>query len=581
MLTSFIAWCLIVGVYIVTQWETLLTLQLVGNDDYMRYLQFTTWLESGRWHLTPIESFNPNAGQLIHWSRLPDIPLALLYLLSSLFTDKETAQAIAVAITPLCYLLVLLIAVGVFTVRIANADAAKLAILFTLLSPLLNKFLPGAIDHHNIQLMLFALFLAALPIKPKELLSKTRAFIQGGIIALSFWVGMENLLAFAFSLLMMSCLGYVQRWRWLQYASFLCLLGAVTAALLMLLNRPATEFFDTHYDALSLPYVALLLAGAAFCQLSLRLNRYCYWRHTHRITRFIGCATVVLVPVLCLYPALIGGVYYNYPPLLETYWLDHVSEAKPIWSYIERDGILSKRNYLLTLLPLFIGAFFLPRNALFRALLGLALLLLCLPLLWQIRTIFTAFVIALPLQAYICAIALTQIRFSALRILVLISCIPLCIMLVAGQLQQTFLTSDLPQSASSLPANQSNNYKTELLTRHGIEQQTILAPIEFGAPILALTNNHVFSAPYHRNTTANQWVIEQFIATDYLAIKQQLFEHDVNYLLLGGDGASRLMSKESPPSSFINQLLNQAPFDWLELIDTSDNGVLLYKIRKE
>ncbi|MEI8631942.1 hypothetical protein P4S72_07285 [Vibrio sp. PP-XX7] len=155
------------------------TLSLKDNDDFMRYLQFTQWIKTGNWYLQPLPHFNPQDGILIHWSRLPDIPLALISQLAAQFVDQSTAYGIAMIMVPLLYLLGTVSAVGWLTYRILGTDYVTLSCFYFLASYIVTKFFPGIIDHHNLQLLLAAWCLALFPFTRYECKSHRLAVMLG------------------------------------------------------------------------------------------------------------------------------------------------------------------------------------------------------------------------------------------------------------------------------------------------------------------------------------------------------------------------------------------------------------------
>lgn len=138
------------------QWEKVYELNLGDNDNYMRYLQFTHWMEYGNWFLQPMPRFNPDDGQIIHWSRVVDIPLALVTQIASIFTNMHSAKTFAMLFVPLTYLFATACCIGYFCHKFFNSNVAEIAIIFTYGSPLIAKFIGGNIDHHNLQIFLFS-----------------------------------------------------------------------------------------------------------------------------------------------------------------------------------------------------------------------------------------------------------------------------------------------------------------------------------------------------------------------------------------------------------------------------------------
>lgn len=579
ILTLILSSCLF-SLIISRNWEQIQMLQLSDNDDYMRYHQFTSWIQDGNWYLRPVENFNPEDGELIHWSRLPDIPLAAITVITNPWLGPQMSESLAITIVPFFYLIAFLLAIGFFTYRLGGIEAAKIAIFMAVSSPLIIKFLPGSIDHHNIQLSLLAWIIALVPLNRTQSRQLITGWGQGLLIALSFWVGMENLPIIALMLFVITVVGYMYSIRFIEYAKHVCLSAAFFVTLCIIINRPINEFFSIRYDAISFPYLLTLGAGYLFCKLSLISFHFRSLRLFAPSTRYLIITIISLLPVLLLFPTLILGVYHNYPELLKDYWLSHVIEAKPLIHVIAEDGFFNERNYLLLIVPALLSIRILPKKNSKRILYVVLIISLLLPIFWQLRTIFASILIAIPLQAIFCDKLMHRCSNPMLRILILLFCFPITAILITKTLPNyinSFSVKTL-QTPEQKKSDNGNLYKVEVLINNQIENSLVLAPIEFGAPVLALTNNKIISAPYHRNIKGNSIAIELFSSTDLKFIKNIIQNKGVDFVMVGEDGSSNLISQKSNEHSFLNQLMNNKAPHWLSLVEKTPNGVKLYRV---
>ncbi len=106
---------------------------------------------TGSWFDTTLSQFGQN-GLPSHWSRLIDLPIALLISLFALVVPMETAELLAQAVWPLLLLLPLLLILARTVHNLASRTAAAFALVLaaTSLTALL-QFKPGRIDHHTTQ----------------------------------------------------------------------------------------------------------------------------------------------------------------------------------------------------------------------------------------------------------------------------------------------------------------------------------------------------------------------------------------------------------------------------------------------
>ena len=78
------------------------------TDDYMRLVQVLDLLDGAGWYDLRQERLNPPDGVAMHWSRLPDLPLAGVIALLEPITGRERAVMAAGIAIPAALLLALL-----------------------------------------------------------------------------------------------------------------------------------------------------------------------------------------------------------------------------------------------------------------------------------------------------------------------------------------------------------------------------------------------------------------------------------------------------------------------------------------
>ena len=132
------------------------------GDDIMRLVQVRDVLAGQGWFDLHQYRLGPDGGTLMHWSRIPDIPILLLTSLFDLFLPSETALAWAITIWPPISLLIVM---GGLALAVRNIGDGKL-LVFTFIVALFIlfghfRFLSGAIDHHNLQLGFLAVAVGA------------------------------------------------------------------------------------------------------------------------------------------------------------------------------------------------------------------------------------------------------------------------------------------------------------------------------------------------------------------------------------------------------------------------------------
>ena len=127
------------------------------NDDVMRLVMVRDLLSGQGWFDTTQYRLGLEGGTLMHWSRFIDLPIANLISFFSLFAGQRQAEAIALTIWPLLLTVPVLWGIGLAAFRLGGTIAMHVALLLTAIFVVShNRFQPGSIDHHNVQLALIA-----------------------------------------------------------------------------------------------------------------------------------------------------------------------------------------------------------------------------------------------------------------------------------------------------------------------------------------------------------------------------------------------------------------------------------------
>ncbi|MGC6323169.1 hypothetical protein ACNO7I_08070, partial [Bisgaard Taxon 45] len=564
---AFIIWFLCSVYLIVTHWDTVLNLNLSDNDDYMRFYQYREWIQNGNWYLEPIPQFSPDGILVMHWSRLADIPLAMLaYFLSSFF-DVSAAFAISNTFIPLIYLLIFLLVISLISYRLFGFETAKIAMLITLFSPLSTRFIPGALDHHNLQFIFLALFILFSPLVMENRNMK-HDFICALCMVLSLWVGLENIYSFVIILFLLTLYGYFSYFPFLTFCRSVCSTSVIIIPLFLILNRPIGEFFEAKYDALSFPFFLCFTSALIFCWILTFFTELTFYK---KVFLYVTLGIVVLLPIVISYPELLKGGYANYPEKLKLLWLDNVSEAISIFGYVKED--IANISYFFAVFMSFISLFFFRKIETRFFILYISFLVnFTLAFFWQIRMFPTALVCCIPLQAYTCVILRDKITFSLTKTVILLLSFPFLILFVFVLL----FANDNKQSTKYGRFTRSS--VISLLNKHEITQKNILATIDLGAPILVGTENAIISAPYHRNIQGNLDAFDFFLFSNDQNAKGILEKYDIDYVLIDGNFFDHFNEANYDSALLIKLFKNEKVPSYLEYIDS--NGLIkMYKYK--
>lgn len=567
-----VVWLLCATAIFFYKWESISTLVLNDNDDYMRFVQFQEWMNNGRWYLKPMDNFNAADGIVIHWSRFPDLILSAIAYPLLFVVDESTAYSLSISIVPLLYLLFYSLSCFYLCNHYFGERYRFLSMMFALFSPSVMHFIPGSIDHHNIQLILAILFLSLTPITVSQINQLWRVYAQSILLALSLWTGLDNILLFASFFIVYTVYCFFVSKSWFVYVSRLYLFCGVSVVISVLLNRPYNEFFDFKYDEVSFVIVVLFFVGWAFVN-NYNWFKFDSWPFGLRSFVFVILGVGYVTPVVFLYPNITSALFVDYPPILQTYWLDHVSEAKSIFQYVSENGLLSIDNYVLLVIPALLYPFFRVNNHHCTILYIIFVLNLVLAIFWQVRVIRLCFILSSPFQAYVVIRLSEFVKYSIFKVLII---------LLGAPLVMAFLV--IAVGNDDFERNTIENDKKTLfrvLEEKGIESKVILTGIETGAPVLARTNNRIIAAPYHRNIVGNQFLIEVMLEGDMSLAKDEIQAKNIDYIVIGNDAHLMVLKKSASEEALINKLYSSNVPSWLETIyDDVPDGYRIFRVRE-
>ena len=568
---AFVIWFMCAVYLVITQYDAVYHLALTDTDDLMRYHQYTNWIKNGNWYLQPLAQFNPQDGIIMHWARLADIPLAFVAVLMSIFTDWQTAFTVANMIVPLIYMFIFMLIISFVSYRLFNLETAKIAMLLPLLSPLSFRFLPGSLDHHNLQFILLSFFIFCFIDVSK---TNQKACLAALAVSCSLWIGLENIYTFVIVLALLTIWGIFSDPVYLKFCRQLSLYCILFVSVCLILNRPINEFFDAKFDAISFPFLLCFVAAYIFCRLvTYSIERY----PTHKLTAFILIGIVSFSPIIFIYPNLIYGGYSGYPVLLQENWLNNVSEARSILTSIS-DAPGDNVGYILALfLTLFSPLFVKSKTRNFWLLYCTFCINYLLAFFWQIRMFSIALVCAIPLQAYVCFLLREKATLVISKIIILFLSFPTVVLVFSMALFS-------PESGNVTSREGADNkYKSRFITtlnilnKHNIHQTKILSSIDIGPAVIVLTDNSAIAAPYHRNIRGNSDAISFFISDNNEDAKGILDKNNIDYVLIEENFVNTLSTVKDYKNSMMVKLIKEESVpDYLKLVDVSST-IKLYQ----
>lgn len=551
---------LITIVMFAQSWPRIVAWDLGDNDNYMRLHQIQTFIESPSWYLHPLKDFNPQDGQIIHWSRLPDLPILLVYYIANAFVDHDTALQIAISIVPLVYLVLLVLVMNIFIKKTFGQEYIILSTIYTIFSIAATKFKPGYIDHHNIQLLLFAFFLLLIYYYREKY-----SLICGLCVATSLAIGLESL-PFYILVLAITVLKELNSKEKTSLTGSISIYIFLSGTILLVILNPIKDLVSQKYDVISLELLSYFL----FTGIGLKVASNSDKKNTKLVILIISS----LIPLL-LFPKAIIPPYVGYPEILNEFWLDNVSEAKSFIKFTTETTLTSILFYGSVFISFILSLLFFKKlRKIDTIVISLAISVLSV-IFWQIRTIVFSSILLIPLVTLSGMEVFRTIKIPVLRILA-----PL--MLVPAIIAMPTILTDNQLNIKTQTINKRNEEKTSLpkkLKELNITNKNILTSIDYGAIIISRTNNKIYSAPYHRNINGNLFLIETMQSDISKETYTEIKKHNVEIILIDiNDEQTKIISRTSSDLSLINNLIKGTNPKWTKKIYSDDNGISIYSI---
>jgi hypothetical protein len=345
------------------------THHLADPDDYMRLNEVVAWLRGQDWYDLSVPRLSPNAHTVVHWSRLIDMPIALLAqaFIPTLGIIKGVMAA--AMIVPFLWFGVLMGLLPKLAAPIIGHTRATATCVLVLFAPmLLFNYTPGRVDHHGIQAIIagFGLFCLSQIVLGQR--ARLCAALAAFGFACGFWIGAE---ALPWAMLFIACLGIAASWQGRETAREaaifgLCLPLFTTAMIPAAL--PATEFSSRALSWFSPAYaIFAVLAGGIFVfgwLMTTRVdNRYL------RSAIYAALGLIAAAAFFGIIPSAWRGPFADYDAFDATTALDNITEAQPLAHSLRLDWF--RPLTVIPLMALFARVLVLPLLALGTCVFGL------------------------------------------------------------------------------------------------------------------------------------------------------------------------------------------------------------------
>ena len=290
-------------------------------DDAVRLVTVRELIAGAPWFDTTLPRIGAPDPLVSHWSRLIDLPLAVLMRVLTPLLGVETAELATRIIWPVLLFFGLSLAVAREAERRGGSWAGAFALLLAATSTAaLVQFLPGRIDHHNAQILCAV---AGLLMLMRSLEDKRAGWAAGLLLGLGLAIGYE---AIALVVPALGLAVLVALWRPALGAGVARTAVAATSVLFaaFVLTVAPSRWLDVHCDALSLnlPVLAACCSAGLWAALAVGMSP------AARFAIAGASAAIGLGLFSALEPVCLAGPFGQVTPALGPAWLDNVMEAK-------------------------------------------------------------------------------------------------------------------------------------------------------------------------------------------------------------------------------------------------------------
>lgn len=541
----------------------------MSTDDAMRLVQVRDWIGGQGWFDLFQYRLDP-PGASMHWSRVVDVPLAALILLLRPLIGTHGAETVTLVVWPALMLAAALALVAAIARQMSNgvANAQITAVVLAVLAaPALIHFRPGAIDHHNAQIvLLLAVVLLASQIEQ----SAVKAALAGLAASLSLAIGVEMLPAIA--AIGLAVAGLLV-WRGASVSRQVGAFGAGLAASSLLLAPallPLPSLAQPVCDAFGGPVLMLVAGGGISLMIMAGIDRY-HSTLRLRLRLATGAASAIVLggAFLSQFAGCIASPYAQVDPLVTSFWLDKVVETMSLATMLQLtpQKVLGFHGFPVMTMG-FASAALMRCNPLarFRWILGIMTLAALIGLsVWEMRGAAAAAMVAAPIFAaslavlwpalaagrnlVLLALALSPASFAALGL----SAKPLIDLIFKPQMTIAERDASTCRSVSDVAS------MTQL------PKGRVMAPIDLGPLILVDTDHAVFAAPYHRNNDGNVAMLKLMLAPLPTA-RQILSDRRVDYVVICSTAPEQDLVKLAPDGLAARLGRGETP-DFLERLD--------------
>ncbi len=464
-------------------------------DDATRLVQVRELMAGRSWFDMTLPRFGGAYPLLSHWSRLIDLPIAVLLSAFELILPTDKAELVVRAVWPLTLLLAFVYLLARFSALRGGRAAALISIGLTVTCIFgIVQFLPGRIDHHNAMILCGVVGTLHLA---RSFDDPGAGWSAGFLLGLGTAVGYEAMALTAASLAAAVLFGMLPGRSLLGTSRAAVALAATLAVALAATTMPEA-LFVSHCDALSIDLVILSVCGATgICIVQAFEKRLTL---LSKLLLLAGSGLVGLSLFGVAEPACLAGPFGQVDPALFPIWLGSVSEAQSMLSLGSKLPLVGGIAFIFFAAGIYSGLKLMRTDRDEGLRFQMIVLIIAIPLgIWQIKLLPYATFFTVPLLAASLARPPQNGRVPiSKRGAGLMALSTLIVIAAASWLLMSLGAPSADRTLDRLRPIKNCQSTAAVTALAQVPKGLVVADVNLGPYLVALTDLDVLSAPYHR-----------------------------------------------------------------------------------
>lgn len=414
----------------------------------------------------------------------------------SLFNDAAMAERLMRTWWPLIWLLPTIAAMSSIAWRVAGREAAMVALLLAMLSvPAYQQFVPGRIDHHNVQIALTMIVVAATAWSDRRPhLARWAGALSGAALAIGFEC-VPYLAACGAALALRHVVDRDAAASLRDYGLWF----AGAAAIAFLISVEPDHWLRNQCDAIAINNVAAAICAGLMLALAAHLA---HGQAVNRALAVIGAGSLAMAALVLFEKRCIGGPFAMVDPGIWPVWHDHVREMQPL-ARVFAINPLSAAGIAAFPAAALVAALLLAADTRLRRDFGyltavLVFVIAAATMIAAIRGYSYAIWLGMPLVAAAALRLFAVLRLQSLPARLAAGLLLTPMALSSGAIGIAHAAGFDDTDNFARPASRQRFRTESYAALAALPKGLVVGDVSYGPFVLALTPHSVMAAPYHR-----------------------------------------------------------------------------------